>query len=130
MFLEGGQQHLANEAWHLALLRCLHREDDADRFDRGGVVVIKGTRPPGRRHFRVPDFNLAEARGQAEAEHQLVVIVRLVPLLRDRLEPLFLGEILRHHLSDVLEFIGTGIEQPEARQGVRHEMVVQRLIAA
>jgi hypothetical protein len=37
VFLEGGQQHLADEPWHLAS-RCLHRQDDADRLDHGGVV--------------------------------------------------------------------------------------------
>lgn len=45
MFLEGRQRHLADKAWHLALLGRLHRQHDPDRLDQGDVVVIQGARP-------------------------------------------------------------------------------------
>ena len=49
----------------------------------------------------------------AEAEDQLVVIVRLVSRPGDRLQPLFLGDVLGDRLAHVLELEHAGIEHAE-----------------
>src|SRR3984893_19031759 len=68
MLLESGKQDLADKAGHLALLRRLHRQDDADRLGCRRVIHIEGARPPGRRDFRTVDLIISGARGAAEAQ--------------------------------------------------------------
>ena len=58
------------------------------------------------------------------------MVMRLVTRLGDRLQSFFLGDVLGDHLAHFFEMIAARIEQSEARQGSRDEMIVQRLIAA
>src|SRR5271156_3813864 len=83
--LEGGKQHLADQPWHLAFLRALHRQHDSDRFGGDGMVVVERARPPSRGHLHAADRFVAQARSAAEPEYQLSVIVGLVSGLRNSL---------------------------------------------
>ena len=81
------------------------------------MVHIERARPPRRRHLGVVHFLVAQPGGAAEAQDQLVVIMRLVTRLGDRLQSFFLGDVLGDHFAHFFEMIAARVEQSEARQG-------------
>src|SRR5262252_9519563 len=78
MLLKGGQQDLADQPRHLALLGSLHRQDYTDRLGRGRVVHIKRPRPPGRWHPGVKHLLIAQSGGAAKAQDQFVMVMWLM----------------------------------------------------
>src|ERR1700732_3950450 len=65
MLFKGGEKDLADEAGHLAFLRRLHRQDDADQLPRGRMVHVERARPPRRRHFSISYLIIGESRRTA-----------------------------------------------------------------
>jgi hypothetical protein len=95
MIFKSGQQDFADQPRHLALLGRLHRQDDADRLVGGRLIHIKRARPPGWRHLCVFYLIIGQARGAAEAQDQLVMVMRFVAWLGNRLEPFFFRNVSR-----------------------------------